>query len=154
MNCHPFQARPVYMMLPTDLAYEKIPSYRLRTPINQEPPENDPDVEAFALDEIVKLIEEAKHETIILVDACAIRHGVKKEVAELVRRTGFPVYSAPMGKTSFDEQYERYGGVSRVYRCCNVRADELIFRSTLARSVTPTSRRRLRTRSSSFRSVH
>ena len=37
---------------------------------------------------------------------------LKKEVAELVRRTGFPVYSAPMGKTSFDEQYERYGGVS------------------------------------------
>ena len=98
-------------MLPTDLAYEKIPSYRLKTPINQEPPENDPDVENFALDEIVKLIEDAKHETIILVDACAVRHGVKKEVAELVRRTGFPVYSAPMGKTSFDEQYERYGGV-------------------------------------------
>lgn len=99
-------------MLPTDLAYEKIPSYRLKTPINQEPPENDPDVENFALDEIVKLIEDAKQETIILVDACAVRHGVKKEVAELVRRTGFPVYSAPMGKTSFDEQYERYGGVS------------------------------------------
>ena len=98
-------------MLPTDLAYEKIPSYRLKTPNNQEPPENDPDVENFALDEIVKLIEDAKHETIILVDACAVRHGFKKEVAELVRRTGFPVYSAPMGKTSFDEQYARYGGV-------------------------------------------
>lgn len=102
----------MYLMLPTDLAYEKIPSYRLKTPLNQEPPENDPDVENFALDEIVKLIEESKNETIILVDACAVRHGVKKEVAELVRRTGFPVYSAPMGKTSFDEQYERYGGVS------------------------------------------
>ncbi|KZT73975.1 pyruvate decarboxylase [Daedalea quercina L-15889] len=105
------RARPVYLMLPTDLAYQKIPAYRLKTPINQEPPENDPDVEAFAIDEITKLIQAAKHETIILVDACAIRHGVKKEVAELVRRTGFPVYSAPMGKTSFDEQYERYGGI-------------------------------------------
>ncbi|KAH9841375.1 pyruvate decarboxylase [Rhodofomes roseus] len=105
------RARPVYLMVPTDLAYEKIPSYRLKTPINTEPPANDPDVEAFALDEIVKLIEQSKHETIILVDACAVRHGVKKEVAELVRRTGFPVYSAPMGKTSFDEQYERYGGI-------------------------------------------
>ncbi|KAL6302020.1 pyruvate decarboxylase [Sparassis latifolia] len=104
-------ARPVYLMLPTDLAYEKISSKRLQTPINSEPPANDPDVENFVLDEIVKLANHAQHETIILVDACAIRHTVKKEVEELYRRTGFPVYAAPMGKTAVNEQYERYGGI-------------------------------------------
>ena len=104
-------------MLPTDLAYERIPAYRLKTPLSAEPPANDPDVEAFALDEIVRLVEEAGQDVIILVDACAIRHNVKKEVAELVKRTGFPAYAAPMGKTAIDEQYERYGGV-RPLRLC------------------------------------
>ncbi|KAF9809614.1 hypothetical protein IEO21_07341 [Rhodonia placenta] len=104
-------ARPVYLMLPTDLAYERIPSYRLKTPINSNPPDNDPDVEQFALDEIVKLVQEADEDVIILADACAIRHGVKQEIAELVKRTGFPVYAAPMGKTAVDESYERYGGI-------------------------------------------
>ncbi|CCM04944.1 uncharacterized protein FIBRA_07141 [Fibroporia radiculosa] len=104
-------ARPVYLMVPTDLAYERIPSYRLKTPINAEPPQNDPDVEEFALDEIVKLVETAEQDAIILVDACAIRHNVIDEVSELVKRTGFPVYAAPMGKTAVDEAYERYGGI-------------------------------------------
>ena len=98
-------------MLPTDIAYQRIPVSRLKTPLNLEPPENDADVEAFVLDEIVKLVEEAKNDVIILVDACAIRHGVKGEVKELYERTGFPVYAAPMGKTAVDETYSRYGGV-------------------------------------------
>ncbi|EJF63216.1 pyruvate decarboxylase [Dichomitus squalens LYAD-421 SS1] len=104
-------ARPVYLMLPTDLAYERIPSARLKTPLNTQPPENDPDVENFVLDEIVKLVDEAQNDVIILVDACAIRHGVKNEVKELYERTGYPVYAAPMGKTAVDESYERYGGI-------------------------------------------
>ncbi|KAI0670914.1 pyruvate decarboxylase [Trametes maxima] len=104
-------ARPVYLMLPTDLAYERIPANRLRTPLNLEPPENDAEVENFVLDEIVKLVEEAQNDAIILVDACAVRHGVKKEVEELYKRTGFPVYSAPMGKSVVPESYERYGGI-------------------------------------------
>ncbi len=101
-------------MLPTDLVHEKIPSRRLRTPINSYPPENDPEVEAFVLDEIQKLVTEAEQDVIILVDACAIRHSVKKELEELVAKTGFPVYSAPMGKTAVPETYERYGGVSSI----------------------------------------
>jgi pyruvate decarboxylase len=73
---------------------------------------NDPNIEKFILDEIVKLVEEADGDVIILVDACAIRHDVRKEVFELAQKTGFPVYSAPMGKTAVSERYERYGGVS------------------------------------------
>ncbi|CDO69055.1 hypothetical protein BN946_scf184992.g4 [Trametes cinnabarina] len=105
------KAHPVYLMLPTDIAYARIPAGRLRTPLSVEPPANDEEVEQFVLDEIVKLVEEAKNEVIILVDACAIRHGVKKEVKELYERTGLPVYSAPMGKTAVSEAYERYGGI-------------------------------------------
>ncbi|KAI8993998.1 pyruvate decarboxylase [Trametes punicea] len=104
-------ARPVYLMLPTDIAYERIPAKRLKTPLNIEPPENDQDVENFVLNEIVKLVEQAESNAVVLVDACAIRHGVKQEVAELCKRTGFPVYAAPMGKTAISESYERYGGI-------------------------------------------
>lgn len=101
-------------MLPTDIAYEKTTAKRLKEPLNVQPPEHDPEIEEFVLDEIVKLVEEADRDVIILVDACAVRHGVRHEVEELIKWTSFPVYSAPMGKTAVDEQHERYGGVSRV----------------------------------------
>ena len=99
-------------MMPTDLAYERISGSRLKTPLNVEPPENDPETEEFVLGQIVKLVEAANNDVIILVDACGIRHGVKQELDELCRHTGFPVYAAPMGKSVIDESYPRYGGVS------------------------------------------
>lgn len=99
-------------MLPTDIAYMRIPATRLKTPLSAEPPANDPETEEFVLDEIVKLVEAANNDVIILVDACGIRHGVKQELDELCRHTGFPVYAAPMGKSVIDESYPRYGGVS------------------------------------------
>lgn len=100
------------------MAYERISGARLRTPLSVEPPENDHETEEFVLDEIVKLVEQARDDTIVLVDACAVRHGVRKEAEEFYKHTGFPVYSAPMGKTAVDETYERYGGVSVPDRRC------------------------------------
>ncbi|KAF5369488.1 hypothetical protein D9758_002644 [Tetrapyrgos nigripes] len=104
-------ARPTYMTLPTDLVYTKISSERLKIPLSHLPPPNEPDEEEFVLSEIEKLVEEADNDVIVLVDACAIRHDVRKEVKELIQKTQFPVYSAPMGKTAVDETYERYGGI-------------------------------------------
>jgi pyruvate decarboxylase len=106
------QVRPVYLTLPTDLAYEKISSSRLASPISPRAPTNDPETQNFVLDQIVRLVEAAKNDVVILVDACAIRHGLRKELQELLDKTGYPVYCAPMGKTAIDETYERYGGVS------------------------------------------
>jgi pyruvate decarboxylase len=110
-------ARPVYLRLPTDIIHERIPATRLETPLDTVSPENEPENEALVLDEIVKLVEgvtngEGKGEVVVLVDVHAVRHHVKKEVDELVKKTGFPVFAAPMGKTAVDESYERYGGVS------------------------------------------
>jgi pyruvate decarboxylase len=92
--------------------WETISSHRLRIPLSRVTPPNDPDVETFVLDEIVKLVEQVDNDVIILVDACARRHDAISEVTDLVRKTGFPVYSAPMGKAIVTESYERYGGVS------------------------------------------
>lgn len=105
-------ARPVYLTLPTDLVYAKIPSGRLRIPLQTVPPPNEPDVQEFVLDEIFGLIKEAKGNVVIIVDACAVRHHVIEETRELVRRTGFPVYSTPMGKGAITEGEDRFGGVS------------------------------------------
>jgi len=107
------QGRPVYITLPTDVAYERISAARLSTPINNEPPENDPDIEASVVESIYKLVKEADGDVAVLIDACCIRHRIKKELRELLEKTQFPVYAAPMGKTAIDEDYPRYGGV-----CC------------------------------------
>ena len=104
------------MTLPTDLVYQKIPAAPLRTPLNLEVPPNNPDIEAYVLDEIVKRVEEANGDLAFLVDACALRHHVVGEVRDLVRTTGFPVYSAPMGKSIVPEDYERFGGVGTTSR--------------------------------------
>jgi pyruvate decarboxylase len=70
-----------------------VPSGRLNTPLTSIPPENDPEVEDWVKDEIVRLVKEANGDVIILVDACTIRHYVRDEVDELARKTHFPVYS-------------------------------------------------------------
>ena len=105
-------ARPVYLTLPTDVAYMEIPSGRLATPLNTAPAENNPEIQEHVLSEIERLVKASHDNTIILVDACAVRHHVIEETRELVDKTGFPVFSAPMGKTVIYEDHERYGGVS------------------------------------------
>jgi hypothetical protein len=92
-DTHLLQARPGYLTLPTDIAYEKIPSGRLKTPLTSIPPPNDPDVEETVINEIVKLVKEADQNVVILVDACTIRHYVREEVEDLAKRTQFPVYA-------------------------------------------------------------
>ncbi|KAI0062938.1 pyruvate decarboxylase [Artomyces pyxidatus] len=104
-------ARPVYLMLPTDIVYQKVSSAPLKTPLKPSPPETEAEVEEFVLNEIQKLVEEAGEDVVILVDACAIRHGVKEEAWDLIEKSGFPVYAAPMGKSAVPEGYERYGGI-------------------------------------------
>jgi pyruvate decarboxylase len=110
-------ARPVYLTLPTDLVYTKIPSGRLtNNPLALTAPENDKDTEEEVLSEIVSLVEKAEGSVVLLVDACAVRHHVIEETREFAKKTGFPVYSTPMGKGAVNEDYERYGGVSA---CCD-----------------------------------
>ncbi|KAG6866293.1 hypothetical protein C0991_006389 [Blastosporella zonata] len=105
------KARPVYMALPTDLVSAKISTERLRTPLTRSPPHNDPQIESFVLDLVVKQFEQAQGDAVILVDACTIRHDTRDELKEFLEETKFPVYSTPMGKTAVDENYDRYGGI-------------------------------------------
>ena len=99
------------MILPTDLVLAEISSERLRIPLTRIETHVDLEVQSYVLDLVVKLFEEAKGDAVVLVDACVIRHDVRKELNDFLKKTGFPVYAAPMGKTAVNENYERYGGV-------------------------------------------
>ncbi len=105
------------MTLPTDMVNEEISTERLNTPLTRHPSINDPQTEEFVLDLIQERVKEADGDVVVLIDACVIRFDVQGEVTDFLKRTGFPVYSAPMGKTAVDEHYERYGGVSAFHRC-------------------------------------
>ncbi|KAF9046327.1 pyruvate decarboxylase THI3 [Panaeolus papilionaceus] len=105
------KARPVYMSLPTDTVYKEISSERLKIPLSHSQPMNDPQMEEYVIDSIFEKVKEAEGDVVVLTDAGVIRYGVRKEVAEFLKETGFPVYATPMGKTAIDESWDRYGGI-------------------------------------------
>ncbi|ODV84421.1 hypothetical protein CANARDRAFT_8772 [[Candida] arabinofermentans NRRL YB-2248] len=102
--------RPVYLGIPSNFFDETVESSLLHTPIDLALKPNDPDSEDQLVQEILKKIQEASN-PILLVDACASRHDVRDLVKTFAKTTQFPVYTTPMGKSSFDEDDPRFGGV-------------------------------------------
>lgn len=107
----------MYLTLPTDIVHQEISVERLSIPLTSTAPPNDPVTEAFVIDQIHERVKEAEGDVVVLVDACVIRHGVRKELAAFLKETSFPVYATPMGKTAVDEDYARYGGVCLFHSC-------------------------------------
>ncbi|KAF9650215.1 pyruvate decarboxylase [Thelephora ganbajun] len=103
--------RPVYITLPTDLVNAVVSATPLQIPLDFTIPENDTATEAAVLDVIVKQVSTAQDRVVVIVDGCALRYGVTGEVKDFLRKTKFPVFVAPMGKSAVDESYERFGGV-------------------------------------------
>jgi len=104
------RSRPVYIMLPTDMAEKKVEGARLDTPIDLTEPKNETEREDYVVDVVLKYLHAAKA-PVILVDACAIRHRVLEEVHDLVEKTQLPVFVTPMGKGAINESHPSYGGV-------------------------------------------
>ncbi|KAF5100999.1 hypothetical protein DV451_002339 [Geotrichum candidum] len=102
--------RPVYLAIPTNVGELPVRKELLETPIDLVPPSNDPESEKEVVDRVLRLIEHANN-PVILVDACANRHDVREETARLAEVTQFPVFTTPMGKSAFDEDNDRFGGV-------------------------------------------
>ncbi|CAN3501306.1 pyruvate decarboxylase isozyme 2 [Diutina catenulata] len=102
--------RPVYIGLPTNMVEVKVSADRLKTPLDLNLPPNNEDAQEDVLKEIYRMVDGAKN-PIILVDACASRHQCRKETDRLAEVTQFPVFSSPMGKSTFDESNPRFGGV-------------------------------------------
>ncbi|KAL2163689.1 hypothetical protein VTH06DRAFT_5747 [Thermothelomyces fergusii] len=104
------RSRPVYIMLPTDIVERKIEGARLDTPIDLTEPANQSEREDYVVDVVLRYLHAAKR-PVVLVDACAIRHRVLKEVHDLVEKTQLPVFVTPMGKGAINEDHPNYGGV-------------------------------------------
>lgn len=102
--------KPVYLGIPTNIEGLKVPKSALDTPIDLSLPAPDAEAEAEVIELVTSAIKKAQR-PVILVDACAKRHGRMDEVKAFVRKTGFPVFTTPMGKSVVNESYERYGGV-------------------------------------------
>ncbi|KAJ3055552.1 Pyruvate decarboxylase 1 [Rhizophlyctis rosea] len=99
--------RPVYIAIPSDIAYKQI-NVKWEALITE--PENNPkDVEEDAVGHITTTVNAAKRPAIIL-DACAHRFHVEKEVLDFIEASGFPVYSAPMGKGVISDFHKQYRG--------------------------------------------
>jgi pyruvate decarboxylase len=107
------EARPVYVSLPTDMVNVKVPSKSLQTSLPYDLKPNEEDAEQSCLDIVLEQIKKAK-DPVIIVDACAIRHGVVMETLELVESSGLTVFSTPMGKSAINETHPQFGGVSAV----------------------------------------
>lgn len=96
--------------LPTDMVFTKIPADRLEKPINLELRPNHEDTEAEVVKEIAELMYNSTN-TIIISDACAVRHRVVPQVHELMDKTNLPTFVSPMGKSSINETHPAFGGV-------------------------------------------
>lgn len=102
--------RPVYVGLPANLVDLTVPANLLNTPIDLSLKINDPEAQEEVISTVLQLVEKAQN-PVILVDACAARHGCRAEVAQLVNATNFPVFVTPMGKSAVNESHPRFGGV-------------------------------------------
>ncbi|KAH3674688.1 hypothetical protein WICMUC_003104 [Wickerhamomyces mucosus] len=102
--------RPVYLALPANLVDDLVSSDLLKTPLDLSIKANDEEAEDEVIDAVLQLVKDAKN-PVILVDACASRHDVKKETKDLIDATQFPTFVTPMGKGAVNEQHPRFGGV-------------------------------------------
>lgn len=103
------QARPVYIALPTDFVHKKVSSKPLDTPLNIQVPKNDIDAENEVMAHLKNAIAKSQS-PIIIVDACTIRHRVKDNVRRFVKKTGFRVFTTPMGKSAISETIPNFCG--------------------------------------------
>lgn len=125
------RARPVYIGLPMDIAFLKISSEALKQPLDLTLPSNDEETEEEVVKSIAELMYKSSN-TIILSDACAIRHRVLPELHDLMDKTQFPTFVSPMGKGSVNETHPAFAGVyvgdvSREDVCKRIESAELIL---------------------------
>ncbi|KAI8579862.1 hypothetical protein K450DRAFT_240677 [Umbelopsis ramanniana AG] len=102
--------RPGYIGIPIDLINAEITVKASPIPsLSLDIPKNPEKTHRAALEDIIAKVEEAK-KPIILVDACALRRNMIKDVQKLIEVSGFPTFTTPMGKGGVDEDQPAYRG--------------------------------------------
>ncbi|TPX56251.1 hypothetical protein PhCBS80983_g04647 [Powellomyces hirtus] len=99
--------RPVYIALPTDVAAKRITTEM--KPLDLRPTPNPQKAEDEAVEHIMKVLEKAERPA-IMIDGCSQRFHVEKEVREFIDKSGYPVFAAPMGKSTVSEFHRQFRG--------------------------------------------
>lgn len=102
------QSRPVYIEIPSDQVRAKVPAPD--SPLDLSIPGYDETAEDQIVGKLISWIQRSKR-PMILIDSFAARFGVKEEINELVKLTGFPTLVTPGGKGVVDENLPHFHGV-------------------------------------------
>lgn len=92
------KSRPVYITLPTDLVDAVVSATPLQTLLDFTIPQNDTATEAIVLDEIATQVSAAQERVAVIVDGCALRHGVTSEVKDFLEKNKVPSFCCPHGQ--------------------------------------------------------
>ncbi|KAI4731567.1 pyruvate decarboxylase [Aureobasidium sp. EXF-10728] len=102
-------SRPVYIQLPADMVDVKVSAAGLKSKISL-PPISTGDNESKVSSRIVEMMHSAK-KPLIFVDGETRCLDVLDEVNELVKTTGWPVWTSPFGKGLVNEHLESFQGI-------------------------------------------
>ncbi|KAF4944284.1 hypothetical protein FSARC_14717 [Fusarium sarcochroum] len=103
-------SRPVYIGLPTDMVTQPADASLLQTPINCNYHKSEPEAETMALDIILDRLYKAIR-PVLLVDGAVERRRLLEDTHKLIKCLEIPVFVAPMGKGSVDEDLPNFVGV-------------------------------------------
>lgn len=92
-----------------DVAYSKVPISSLDKELTTSLPEDDPTVQAQALEAITEKLE-AANSPVIIVDGGAARGSWDKYVAGLIDALKVPFFTTVIGKGIVNEHHSLYGG--------------------------------------------
>jgi pyruvate decarboxylase len=103
--------RPGYIAIPIDLMkheLNEIPDKYLK-PMDLKPRPNPSEKQEIVLKTILELIEKSSCPAIV-VDGCVLRHHIQNEANAFAKASGFPTFTAPMGKGAIDEKLPNFRG--------------------------------------------
>ncbi|KAG9917148.1 pyruvate decarboxylase, partial [Aureobasidium melanogenum] len=102
-------SRPVYIQLPADMVDVKVSAAGLKSRISL-PPISNGDNESKVSGRILEQMHSAK-KPLIYVDGESRCLDILDEINELVKVTGWPVWTSPFGKGLVDEHLESFQGI-------------------------------------------
>ncbi|KAK3376853.1 thiamine diphosphate-binding protein [Lasiosphaeria ovina] len=109
LNAMLFHSQPAYIGVSEEVAYAKVSTEYLDTPLVRALPRTPAESEAKVVAEIVKLLESAKA-PVLVVDGGAARQSWAEHVNPLVDALKIPVFVTVMGKGIVNEESPYYKG--------------------------------------------
>ncbi|KIX00392.1 uncharacterized protein Z518_10531 [Rhinocladiella mackenziei CBS 650.93] len=107
-------SRPVYIDVPSDMGKRDIEGAGLATPLELSYPVNPPEGQQEILAKLQERLHVAKRPC-ILIDLCATRQRITKEVHQLIAKSRLPTFVTPLAQGFVDESLPNFGGLYAGY---------------------------------------